>query len=189
MKDTLKYIAYIVIALAAVTIFLLAPSRCKWEKIVVKHDTIIIKDTIIKPSTCYISTRQVDTILVSELDTTVIHDTLFVYVPISHYHFHYPDTADIYVSGYNTKVDSAFFHFTTSVVYNTIEVPAQPKKIKFGLEAGLDAVIIDRRLVPNLYLDAGLTIRQKARFKIGIGSSYDNGVKAFMHGSVTYIIK
>lgn len=189
MKDDLKYIAYIVIAIAAVTIFLLSPSRCKRIETNVKHDTCYIVDTVIKPVTCYVSTTHVDTVLVSQLDTTLIHDTLFVYVPVKQHHYHYPDTADFYVSGYNAKLDSVFFHFKTSVIHETVEVPIQQRPLKFGLEAGINATLTDNKLIPGIYLDAGVSIRQRVKVKFGLGVNYDNGPKSFLHSQVTYVMK
>ncbi len=188
MIDALKYIAYIVIAITAMTIFLLSPSRCSRDEIEIKHETIVVRDTVVKPTTCYVSTHQVDTLLVSHLDTTVIHDTVFVFVPITQHHYHYPDTADIWISGYNAKIDSAAFNFKT--VFKTEYVTRlEQKTFEFGVEAGLGATLYADRLVPELHLDAMLDIRRRARLKLGFGTNYDNGTKPFMHCGMAFIIK
>lgn len=188
MKNTLKHIAYIVISLSALKMFILSPSRCCREQIEIKSDTIVVRDTVVKPTTCYVSTHQVDTVILSHFDTTIIHDTVFVFVPISHHHYHYPDTADIWISGYNAKIDSAVFNFKT--VIKTEYVPRyEQKAFEFGIEAGLGANLYEDRLVPELRLDAVLNIRRHSKLKLGFGTNYYGGMKPFAHCGISVIIK
>jgi hypothetical protein len=65
---------------------------------------------------------------VTEFDTTIIHDTTYIAIPIASYHF--ADTmSDIWASGYRVTLDSVRYHFrdVTKIVTTEKILTERPK--------------------------------------------------------------
>jgi hypothetical protein len=65
---------------------------------------------------------------VTEFDTTIIHDTTYIAIPIASYHF--SDTmSDIWASGYRVTLDSVRYHFRDVTKMVEREVMIKPRRI------------------------------------------------------------
>jgi hypothetical protein len=65
---------------------------------------------------------------VTEFDTTIIHDTTYVAIPIASYHF--TDTmSDIWASGYHVTLDSVRYHFRDVTKMVEREVLIKPRRL------------------------------------------------------------
>jgi hypothetical protein len=65
---------------------------------------------------------------VTEFDTTIIHDTTYIAIPIASYHF--TDTmSDIWASGYRVTLDSVRYHFREVTKMVQQEVMIKPRRI------------------------------------------------------------
>lgn len=71
-------------------------------EVIVKCDTMFVckTDTIREYNVVEKTRNVVDTILLT------VKDSVFVYLPISQFHFHKKDLFDLWVSGYKVKLDS-----------------------------------------------------------------------------------
>lgn len=90
---------------------------------------------------------------VTEFDTTIIHDTTYIAIPIASYHF--TDTmSDIWASGYGVTLDSVRYHFRDVTKMVTIEKTERPKILT--ADAGL-----------TLYTGRVLDLDLSARVRLG----------------------
>lgn len=99
---------------------------------------------------------------VTEFDTTIIHDTTYISIPIASYHF--TDTmSDIWASGYGVTLDSVRYHFRDVTKMITIERTERPK---------------------ILTADAGLTMYTGSRFDLDLSARLRLGERWSIAGSV-----
>lgn len=112
MKNALPYIC-LAMAVIALFVSIISPSKDE-TKIVLKSDTVYYTkvDTIreIKPK--YITSTVVDTVVI-----TVKKDSV-VYLPIKRTHYSKADRYDLWVSGYEAKLDS--INVYDKIKYQTI---------------------------------------------------------------------
>lgn len=137
-NDTFKFVLRGLILVLGVVIIclLLTPQNSNNEvKTVVKHDTIVIHDTIEKTVTeiKYKNIKTVDTIYLQTTDTTTA-------LPVEQKH--YADSlSDIWVSGYKPEIDSINYHIPTRIEYITktveIEKPKKWYEDRFIITCGL----------------------------------------------------
>lgn len=138
-NDTFKFVLRGLILVLGVVIIclLLTPQNSNNEvKTVVKHDTIVIHDTIEKTVTKiqYKNIKTVDTIYLQTTDTTTA-------LPVEQKH--YADSlSDIWVSGYKPEIDSINYHIPQQTIYIDkvveIEKPKKPTfKDKIGFTIGV----------------------------------------------------
>lgn len=65
---------------------------------------------------------------VTEFDTTIIHDTTYIAIPIASYHF--TDTmSDIWASGYGVTLDSVSYHFRDVTKMVERKVLIKPRRL------------------------------------------------------------
>lgn len=100
-------------------------------KTICKIDTIIKTDTITRYEPKYITKRVVDTLYIA--------DTLFL--PITQKHYSEPNIYDVWVSGYEAKMDSIRTYNNTEYKYVEKEVTREVVKNKYELylNGGLNA--------------------------------------------------
>ena len=98
-----------------VFIFILPRHRGGIFQNVIKRDTTIYNVTY-RDSVVYNIEYKDSTIIdynavpLTEFDTITLHDTTFVYLPITSYHFA-DSLSDIWASGYRVTLDSVRYHF------------------------------------------------------------------------------
>lgn len=133
-----KTFQYILISLILLTIVLLhVPSGSRTSLIEVRDTTIYRvyhRDTTIynvelRDSVAY----DVSLVPMTDFDTVVVHDSVFVAVPLSWYHFHVDSTADVYATGYMVTLDSVKYHFreVTKLVEKNIVI--KPKRLSVDI--------------------------------------------------------
>lgn len=153
-----------------IILFLLLPRGCGgsfYSRNVTERDTTIYNVTyrdsvvynIIKKDSVITDYRLVS---VTEFDTTIIHDTTYIAIPIASYHF--TDTmSDIWASGYGVTLDSVRYHFRDVTKMITIERTERPK---------------------ILTADAGLTMYTGSRFDLDLSARLRLGERWSIAGSV-----
>lgn len=105
---------------------------------------------------------------VTEFDTTIIHDTTYIAIPIASYHF--TDTmSDIWASGYGVTLDSVRYHFRDVTKMITIERTERPKILT--ADAGL-----------TMYTGRRLDLDLSARLRLGERWSIAGSVGVFTDG-------
>jgi hypothetical protein len=69
-----------------------------------------------------------DAVPLTDFDTLYIHDTTYIAIPISSYHFA-DAMSDIWVSGYRVTLDSARYHFREVTKMVEREVLIRPRRL------------------------------------------------------------
>ena len=108
-----NYLSYILVAVLAIIIFHAFTKRTPEQNEVIKEITIVdtvrinTTDTITRYEPKYITQRVVDTLYIT--------DTLFL--PITQKHYSEPNMYDVWVSGYEAKMDSIKTYNKTEYKY------------------------------------------------------------------------
>lgn len=166
------------IFLFIIILFLLLPRGCGGSfssRNVTERDTTIYNVTyrdsvvynVIKKDSVITDYRLVS---VTEFDTTIIHDTTYIAIPIASYHF--SDTmSDIWASGYRVTLDSVRYHFrhVTKTVTTEKMITEIPKILT--ADAGL-----------TLYTGRVLDLDLSARVRLGKRWSIAGSVGVFTDG-------
>lgn len=119
---------------------------------------------------------------VTEFDTTIIHDTTYIAIPIASYHF--TDTmSDIWASGYGVTLDSVRYHFRDVTKMITIERTKRPKILT--ADAGL-TMYTGRRL--GLDLSARLRLGERWSIDGSVGISTGDRLSPFASLGVRYAL-
>lgn len=94
--------------------------------IVVRVDTLVIRDTIVSYKPKYITKRVVDTAYVPVTDTIRKQDTLFLALPREQVTWE-DSLARVYASGIDPKVDSVMHYRTELVIDHIVPVKVQSR--------------------------------------------------------------
>lgn len=132
-----NYLSYILVAVLAIIVFHAFTKRTPRQNEVVKEITIVDTcvvyktDTITRYKPKYITQRVVDTLYIT--------DTLFL--PITQKHYKEPNMYDVWVSGYEAKMDSIKTYNKTEYKYTEKEVTKEVvvNKYELYLNGGLNA--------------------------------------------------
>lgn len=132
-----NYLSYILVAVLAIIVFHAFTKRTPEQNEVVKEITIvdtvrvIQTDTITRYEPKYITKRVVDTLYIT--------DTLFL--PITQKHYSEPNMYDVWVSGYEAKMDSIRTYNKTEYKYVEKDVTREVmvSKHELYLNGGLNA--------------------------------------------------
>ena len=132
-----NYLSYIFVAVLAIIVFHVFTKQTPEQNEVVKEITIVDTvrytqiDTIVRYEPKYITKRVVDTLYIT--------DTLFL--PITQKHYSEPNIYDVWVSGYEAKMDSIKTYNKTEYKYVEKEVTREVVKNKYELylNGGLNA--------------------------------------------------
>lgn len=108
---------------------------------------------------------------ITDFRTDTVHDTVYVAIPISQYHFGINNLADIYVSGYDVTLDSTNFHLKEIHTVQTVTL----KEPKYRNFIGADVGFYDASI---------LYIRQFGRISVGFSAGYTYDRHATAHGVV-----
>lgn len=142
----------------------------------------IVKDSLIKDPYPY----PVPVMVPGDHDTVI--DTIIAQIPMTQKHYVYPDTAELWVTGFNTSIDSAVFytHHETHYIDNT---PPE-RAVRLTLETGIEGIYVDDRFTPALYAEGGLLLWRRVKLSAGFGVSYtDKATKGIVYGKIAYQIK
>lgn len=173
MKKTAIYLVITFFILVLLT----APRRCgtSLRYKTIQRDTTIYNVTY-RDSVVY-NVMMKDSVItdyrlvsVTEFDTTIIHDTTYISIPIASYHF--ADTmSDIWASGYRVTLDSVRYHFrdVTKMVTTEKILTERPKILT--ADAGL-----------TLYTGRVLDVDMSASIRIGESWSIAGRAGVFTDG-------
>lgn len=168
-----NYLSYILVAVLAIIVFHAFTKRTPEQNEVIKEITIVdtvrvyTTDTITRYEPKYITQRVVDTLYIT--------DTLFL--PITQKHYSEPNMYEVWVSGYEAKMDSIRTYNKTEYKYVEKEVTREVVKNKYELylNGGLNAFL--GVFIPKVGVT--LTAPNKTLYNVNLGL-YD--------GKVTYEI-
>ena len=132
-----NYLSYILVSVLAIIVFHAFTKRTPEQTEVIKEITIVDTvrvytiDTITRYESKYITQRVVDTLYIT--------DTLFL--PITQKHYNEPNVYDVWVSGYEAKMDSIRTYNKTEYKYVEKEVTREVvvNKHELYLNGGLNA--------------------------------------------------
>ena len=147
--------------------------------IIEKHDTIHLQqfDTITKQIVNY---KQV-----AVHDTIVRNDTIFAVLPFEQLHYHQDSLCDVWLSGYEPKLDSLHIvqRHTTEIVREIVVDREMPM---FSVEANARGIFVMDKLVGSIGAEvrynkpkmtcsvgAAYTTDKKPVFSIGVGYRFD----------------
>ena len=133
-----NYLSYILVAVLAIIVFHAFTKRTPEQNEVIKEITIVdtvrvyTTDTITRYEPKYITQRVVDTLYIT--------DTLFL--PITQKHYAERDKYDVWVSGYEAKMDSIKTYNKTEYKYVEKEITREVvvNKYELYLNGGLNAL-------------------------------------------------
>lgn len=130
-------LSYILVAVLAVIIFHAFTKRTPTQNEVIKEITIV--DTVRYTQTDTITLYEPKYITKRVVDTLYITDTLFL--PITQKHYNQPNIYDVWVSGYEAKMDSIKTYNKTEYKYIEKEVTQEVvvNKYELYLNGGLNA--------------------------------------------------
>ena len=132
-----NYLSYILVAVLAIIVFHAFTKRTPEQNEVVKEITIV--DTVRVYTTDTITCYEPKYITQRVVDTLYIADTLFL--PITQKHYSEPNMYDVWVSGYEAKMDSIRTYNKTEYKYVEKDVTREVVKNKYELylNGGLNA--------------------------------------------------
>ena len=174
---TLRYIALALVLLAVAALLGYVAGYNSHEKEISEetetHVTIIERDSVVY-NLIKIDSTIVDWHLtpIEHFDTITQHDTTYIAIPISSFHFTDP-MADVWCKGYDVTLDSLRVHLKETVIDNTVTIREPSYRNTIGVEAGLyDASII--------------YIRSVGRLSLGISAGYSYNRQATARGIIGY---
>lgn len=145
------------------TVYLESTDTSWFENMKPKHDTVI--DSIPYPVPMWKLKRETDT----------VHDTVFVWLPMQQRHYHYPDTLDIWISGYQPKIDSMLLIYRQHTeIIKTIEERQVAKMPVLCLNVGAGAFFYEKQ--PKYCLFGKVSLYQK-KWDISIGAAVTHDLK------------
>ena len=158
-----NYLSYILVAVLAIIIFHAFTKRTPEQTEVIKEITIVDTvrsiqiDTITRYEPKYITQRVVDTLYIT--------DTLFL--PITQKHYSEPNVYDVWVSGYEAKMDSIKTYNKTEYKYVEKEVTLEVVKNKYELylNGGLNA--FSGTFIPKM--GVSLVTPKKTQYNVNLG--------------------
>ena len=158
-----NYLSYILVAVLAIIIFHAFTKRTPEQNEVIKEITIVdtvrinTTDTITRYEPKYITQRVVDTLYIT--------DTLFL--PITQKHYSEPNVYDVWVSGYEAKMDSIKTYNKTEYKYVEKEVTLEVVKNKYELylNGGLNA--FSGTFIPKM--GVSLVTPKKTQYNVNLG--------------------
>lgn len=164
---------YAIIAVLAIIVFHVFTKQTPEQNEVVKEITIV--DTVRYTQTDTITHYEPKYITKSVVDTLYITDTLFL--PITQKHYSEPNMYDVWVSGYEAKMDSIKTYSKTEYKYVEKEVTREVVKNKYELylNGGLNA--FSGNFIPKVGVT--LTAPNKTLYNVNFG---------LYNGKVTYEI-
>ena len=169
-----NYLSYIFVAVLAIIAFHAFTKRTPEQNEVIKEITIVdtvrinTTDTITRYEPKYITQRVVDTLYIT--------DTLFL--PITQKHYSEPNMYDVWVSGYEAKMDSIKTYNKTEYKYVEKEVTREVvvNKYELYLNGGLNA--FSGTFVPKV--GVSLITPKKTHYNVNLG---------LYNGEMTYEIE
>lgn len=158
MSKTVKALLLVVafIALAAGMVLIEDYFRAKFKpqepNVEIHTDTLYIEriDTVLLPVEIWREIVRTDTVLL----TTIKHDTVLVELPIEQRFYHKDSVADIWISGYNPKLDSLRIYREREIRYQTITYK-EKSRWGIGIQAGVG--ISAAGMQPTPYLGLGIS--------------------------------
>lgn len=158
------------------------------ENPITTETTTIITDTVwAKPDTVFISDTVVryDTVKLTEYNTLTVIDSTYVILPIEQTLFRYPEQADIYVSGYKARIDSAIFFVNHT---ETVRIEKEKPNV-LQAEIGTGILFLEGDCYQVSDLNIGLKFN-KIKLSGGVGVSFGGtSCSMFYSAGISYVIR
>lgn len=169
-----KYLSYIFVAVLTVVLFYTC-TRESEPRVEIKETHTVDSVYVYKTDTIVRYEPQYITQTVIRYDTLVLTKDSIIYLPVSQKHYSEPDLYDVWVSGYDAKMDSIKTYHKTEylTVEKVIEREITKNKYEFYVSGGLNVVCGD--LMPEV--GVCLTTSGKTLYKANVG---------LYNGEVTY---
>lgn len=136
------------------------------QKMIIKVDTLTIRDTIRIEKPVPITKRIIDTILVevTKFDTVRIRDTVYLSLPREQKQYRTKDY-HAYISGYRPELDSLKIFTTTQQIISSATIQPQPqssqrqtpKRWGIGIQAGYGLTIQNNAVKFSPYVGIGVS--------------------------------
>ena len=140
----------------------------------IRHDTTIIIDTLHIPSPPDTVLKKVPVpYYVAVHDTTV--DSVWVTLPIEHHLSTVKDTADIWYSGFDAKIDSIRFYLQHQVIHETQVIKTDSYKNTVAIAGGSEGIsLMYHRRSGNFVLGGslGMTYDKKPTSSLMVGIAF-----------------
>lgn len=182
MKNYFSFFCLVILLLFLIS--LLAPSKSEIFLNKEYRDTTIFNVTY-RDTTIYNIEKRDTTIyrytLVSLKDTVRINDTLYMSLPISWYWFQ-DESADIYCTGYNVRLDSVNYHFREVTKMVEKEITLKPKRLTadIGLTVGKTSYhYINMDVAARLKLNEQWLISMSAGVKFTQAAEINNMISPY----------
>lgn len=182
MKNYFSFFCLVILLLFLIS--LLAPSKSEIFLNKEYRDTTIFNVTY-RDTTIYNIEKRDTTIyrytLVSLKDTVRINDTLYMSLPISWYWFQ-DESADIYCTGYNVRLDSVNYHFREVTKMIEKEITLKPKRLTadIGMTVGKTSYhYINMDVAARLKLNEQWLISMSAGVKFTQAAEINNMISPY----------
>lgn len=182
MKNYFSFFCLVILLLFLIS--LLAPSKSEIFLNKEYRDTTIFNVTY-RDTTIYNIEKRDTTIyrytLVSLKDTVRINDTLYMSLPISWYWFQ-DESADIYCTGYNVRLDSVNYHFREVTKMVEKEITLKPKRLTadIGMTVGKTSYhYINMDVAARLKLNEQWLISMSAGVKFTQAAEINNMISPY----------
>lgn len=127
-------------------------------EVVVKTDTLLVRDTITLTRPVYVNRVKRDTVMLPVLDTAVVHDTVFVMLPVESVEWA-DSLCVVYASGVRVNVDSVkhyLEHRTVTVDRVRVLQNQARKRWGLGVQGGYGVGVAGGKVVGVPYVGIGV---------------------------------
>ena len=124
--------------------------------VVVRTDTLYVRDTIVENNPVYVTNTVIDTMLVAVRDTVTVRDTAYIVIEREQNHYR-GDDYEVWISGYRPRLDSIYVFPETRYITNEIQVKRKPTKWGIGIQAGYGVALPDGRPHMAPYIGIGIS--------------------------------
>ena len=126
------------------------------SEVVVRTDTLYVRDTIVENNPVYVTNTVIDTMLVAVRDTVTVRDTAYIVIEREQKHYR-GDNYEAWVSGYRPRLDSIYVFPETRYITNEIQVKRKPHKWGIGIQAGYGVTLPNGKPQMAPYIGIGIS--------------------------------
>ena len=143
-------------AVAGLLLFRSRVGKGENSEVVVRTDTLTVRDTIIERYPVYVAQTKTDTMLVAVRDTTVIHDTTYIVLDREQKYYR-GDGYEAWISGYRPQLDSCRVFPETKYVTKTVQDIRKPTRWGIGIQAGYGVGVSSGQINAFPYIGVGIS--------------------------------
>lgn len=125
-------------------------------EVVIRTDTLTVRDTVIERYPAFLTVTKLDTLLVAVRDTVMVHDTSYIVIEREQKHYK-GDDYEAWVSGYRPALDSIRVFPETKYVTKTVQDMRNTKRWGIGLQAGCGVGVSSGQIRAFPYIGVGVS--------------------------------